>query len=219
MSRARPLLLGLAALALVVAACALPTDDAPQELSGPEIDNAMNPTTTSSTAPVGSTQLRELFFFNREDRLAAEERALALGSGPTEILNLLGQTPTTPDWRTSVPETFLVSSTELSSDGTLTVVLADETLFALGGEELPRAVAQIVVTARRIQDVRVTGVLFKLGEQLRQVPAGPNLTNTSDPVDECDYRQFLPGEQCAPLSTDTSTTSTTAATPEPDGID
>lgn len=205
--------IAIAWLLALVAACALPTDDSPQELGGPEIENAMNPTTTSSTAPAGSTQQRELFYFDREDLLAAELRPVPLGSKPADILNLLGQTPTTKDWRTSVPETFLVSTTDLAADGTLTVVLADDTLFALGGEELPRAVAQIVVTARRIQDVPVTGVRFQLDGQERQVPAGPNLTNTSDPVDECDYRQFLPGEQCAALSQETTTSVAEAQEP------
>ncbi len=184
----------LVVAALLLAGCTLPTDDSAQVLTGPEIDNVMNPTTTSTTSAV-VTRDRELFFFDDDDLLTPSVVKVPLDADIAAILNMLAPTDEQSDLRTAVPDGFVVSTTELSSSGILTVVLADDTLFAqVGGDQLPQAVGQIVVTATELDDVDVREVRFAIdGEppQPRQVPTGDGV-NTDGPVTRCDYRQFLP---------------------------
>lgn len=188
-----------AVLIATVAACALPTDDSAQVVSGEDVENAMRPTTTSTTRPVGTTQQREMYYYDEDDLLIAEVRPTPLDTDIADILTMLAQPPEQEDWRTTVPEDFLVTTTELE-DGVLTVVLADDALFQLGGSEPARAVAQIVLTATGLDSVGIDAVRFELDGERREVPAGPDLTNTDEPVDACDYRQFLPDDvQCSDL--------------------
>ena len=191
--RRTPHVIGLVVAALLIAGCTLPTDDSAQVLTGPEIDNVMNPTTTSTTSAV-ETRDRELFLFDDDDLLAPSVVAVPHDADIAAILNLLAPSDDR-SMRTAVPDGFVVSTTELSSSGVLTVVLADDTLFAqVGGDQLPQAVGQIVVTATELDDVDVRGVRFAIdGEppQPRQVPTGDGV-NTDGPVTRCDYRQFLP---------------------------
>jgi spore germination protein GerM len=204
----------LVVLAIVtgVAACTLPTDDEPQALTGPEIESAMNPTTTSTTRPVGTTRDRELFFFDEDTELVAVLERTPFDADIAQILNLLAPSDEERDLRTALPNGFLVSETDLS-DGTLTVVLADESLFdQIGGDQLQQAVAQIVLTATQLEDSDIREVRFEFDGEPQQVPTGDGLN--ADTVDACDYRRFLPGENCTTIApaapTTTSTTDATA---------
>ena len=208
MSRNRPRIghLLTVVVALFAVGCALPTDESARVVKGPEVEDAMNPT-TSTTQAVGSTQDRELFFFDEEDLLVAELRATPTGDDVATVLTMLREPSEDSVRRTSVPEQFSVTETSLD-EGTLTVVLADDTLFTLGGTELGRAVAQVVVTATQLEDHDVERVQFVLDGEVREVPAGPDGTNTDEPVDECDFRQFLPRERCDNIPEPTTTTET-----------
>jgi hypothetical protein len=187
-------------LIVLGAACALPTDDSAQVVSGENVENVMTPTSTSTTQPVGSTKQREMFFYE-DDALVGVEREVPADADIAEILTMLSPTQEDTVYRSTLPEDFVVTTTELD-DGILTVVLADDALFNLGGAELARAVAQIALTATQLKDSDITAVRFVLAgeDQARTVQAGPDLADTDDPVGPCDYRQFLPDEDCTPFS-------------------
>lgn len=185
-------------LLATLAACALPTDDSAQVIAGDEVESAMRPTTTSTTVAVGTTRDHKMFYFDEDELLIAELRETPSDTGVAEILTILSQPREEFELRSSVPEDFVVTTTELD-DGVLTVVLADDALFELGGSVLARAVAQIVVTATELSD-EIQEVRFVLDDEVRDVPAGPELNDTDEPVDACDYRQFLREEDCTDIS-------------------
>jgi hypothetical protein len=200
----------LAAMTIVsVAGCTLPTDDEAQVLSGPEIDNAMNPTTTSTTRPPGVTTTHELFFFDDENLLVAVPEETPVGDDIAAVLNLLAPSDEPRVLRTELPDGFLVSDTELTDSGTLTVTVDDESLFALGGERSPRAFAQIVVTAVAFEGVEQ--VLFELNGERRAVTMADG-TSTDEPVDACDYVNFLQ-IPCASVGQPAGPTTTTMPIP------
>lgn len=196
---------------LVVASCTLPGDDEAQVLSGPEIDNVMNPTTTSTTQAAGTPRERQLFFFD-ESTLTGVIVETPLDDDITDVLNLLTGAPEEEELTSKIPEDFLVSDTELTDEGTLRVILADDTLFdILGGTALTQAVAQIVVTATSFEtdgEVEIERVLFFLSddEDPRPVPTGDG-TDTTEAVDRFDYCNYL-GQGCNanPPSSTSSTT-------------
>ena len=212
----RRALLALVLVATLVAGCTLPTDDEAQVLTGPEIDNAMNPTTTSTTSPSGVSRSEELYFLDGEDMLEAANVSVPGDASITDVLNLLGPPVAEDDLSTALPDEFLISDTELSDDGTLTVHLADDTLFeALQGPVLVKAIAQIVVTAIALDDSEVTQVRFELDGDSRDVPTGDQTNSTEEPVDACDYAIYL-RVSCSSIgqspSAGASTPTTTAVT-------
>jgi Sporulation and spore germination len=199
------------AVIMSIAGCTLPTDDEAQVLSGPEIESAMNPTTTSTTSAPGVTTTHDLFFFDGDDLLVAVPEETPVGDDITAVLNLLAPSDEPGPLRTDVPEGFLVSDTDLADDGTLTITVDDESLFELGGDRSSRAFAQIVVTAVAFEDVEQ--VVFELNDERRRVTMADG-TSTDEPVDACDYVSFLPlGISCT--SPGQSTGATTTSTTEP----
>ncbi|MBK5224251.1 MAG: GerMN domain-containing protein [Acidimicrobiia bacterium] len=189
-------------LALVVvasvSACALPTDDQAQIVTNPEVVEVVNPTTTTSTTTRGATTNRRLYFI-LDDLLVAAERPLDSSLALHEILNTLASETaldesgndellnTVPP---AVPPDVLIERTELADDGTLRIHLSDDTLLRVPGSDRTRAVAQIVVTAMGLDD-DIDAVRFFIDDEPQSVPAGPEVADKSDPVDQCDYAQFL----------------------------
>lgn len=186
--------------ALLAGACALPTDENPRPINDPAALEVVNPPSNSTTTTViGTTRERQLFYFDESsDLLEPEMRLVPLDASIADVLNLLTEAPTSPLLRTAVPRDATVASATLT-DGTLRVVLADEALLELAGNELSRAVAQLVVTATQFEGAEVDDVRFFIGDEPQSVPAGPEGVDEPGPVDACDYSRFLPGGNCTTI--------------------
>lgn len=204
--RAPTAVAAILAAVVIAGSCALPTDDSARSIQNDDVQEVMHPTsTTSTTAPVGQSRARTLFFIDDDtDVLQEVERQVGLDAGTTDVLNMLSQNPETAGLRTAVPQDLTIVGAQLDpASGTLTIELdQDFASLALTGNELFRAVAQIVVTANQLQvaDGPIRSVRFVIGNTVVQVPGGPEGEGQSDPVDACDYQTFLdvPCEQLLP---------------------
>lgn len=207
----RPVLAVAATMLVALGACALPTDESAQVLSGPEIESAMNPTTTSTTQAPGATTTHELFFLDANDDLVGVQQETPAGESFAAVLSLLAPTDEPRALTTSVPDGFIVSDTELTDGGLLTIILPEESesLFALGGAESIQAFAQIVVTAVALPGVE--RVQFVLNDEPRAVTMA-NGNSEDEPVDACDYVDSLQ-IPCTSVGQSVGPTTTTMSVP------
>ncbi|QGG95568.1 GerMN domain-containing protein [Actinomarinicola tropica] len=192
--------LGALALVAVVAGCALPSDEGPRTIDDPAALDVMRPsTTTTSTTVEDVSRERILFYFDgREELLAAEERSVPFDATIVDVLNLLTEPPQSSLLRTAVPADVVVAGAELSGD-TLLIDLADDALFDAAGNELFRAVAQMVVTAVAFEDGEVADVRFLIDGEPQAVPSGEEGVDTREAVGACDYARFLANRDCTTL--------------------
>lgn len=188
----------VATIALGAVACALPSDENPRKITDPAALEIASPVeTTTTTAVLGIPRERSAWFFDQDNILSPETRALPIEATISDVLNLLSEPPATTRWRTAVPSGVEVASATVEG-GVLRVVFTDDTLFGVGGSELSRAVAQLVVTALDVDGHSAESVRFFVGslDDPRSVPAGPASEDESQPVDACDYAQFLAPGAC-----------------------
>ena len=195
-ARIRRALAVVALSAASIGVCALPTDESARAIDDPDVEDVMNPTsTTSTTAVTGTTRLRELWFIqDPEGLLSIDGRQVATDATITGILNLLTDPPSDGSLRSAIPPEFQVVDTSLdAATGTLRIDIAEDlATLGLSGNELLRAVAQIVVTAIDLEGWEVDQVRFFVDGEVTSVPAGELGEDESDPVDACDYQNVLP---------------------------
>lgn len=202
----------LVAVAILAAACSLPSDKNARVFTNEKVDDLIQvPSTTMSTV-TGATNTWQLYFFS-SDVLLPESRELPVTASLAEVLNVLPQGPK-GDFRNSVPPDVVVIGTELSSDGVLSIQLADDQLYAVEGTELTRAVAQIVVTATHLSS-EIQKVRFLIDDKVQSIPAGEEGNDTREPVTACDFRQFYPQGFCPPSNSNGRPTSTVPSTQMP----
>lgn len=194
MTRTRPPLLALALL-LLAAACTVPTNDEPVELSGSIVPD----TTTSSTttSPESETREVEVYLLATNDgttTLTPVPRTVPRGSGVQGTLsNLFTQRPS--DERpeeaplsTAIPESAELLSATPDPDVAERLVVDVRRLFGnegIQGADLRDALAQIVWTATA-NDSGITEVVFRQDGEPRGALID-NLESTADPVGRRDY--------------------------------
>lgn len=195
-------------VALLVAACAMPTDDRPQTISvGTDFEELLAPAPPpSSTTTVREEATTEVgFWFIVDDELGRESRQMTLSRArePSEVLDVLLAGTRQENYRSAIPSGVEVLETRLAEgSSTLTIVLSDDTLFGVGGTDLTRAIAQIVFTAAGRPGVEQ--VRFEIDESVRSVPTGSG-ADTREPVGPCDYLRFQPRYTGCPDATTTTT--------------
>ncbi|MGY6500238.1 MAG: GerMN domain-containing protein [Acidimicrobiales bacterium] len=195
-------------LTLVLAACAMPSNSEPQSISvGTDFEELLAPAPPESTTTTESPErTREVgFWFIVDDELNRESRQLPLTRARDAfvVLEELLAGTRQENYRSAIPSGVEVLETRLSDEsGILTIVLTDETLFAVGGTDLTRAIAQIVFTLTGIPGVEQ--VRFEIDESVRSVPTGSG-SDTREPVGPCDYLRFRPELRDCPDSTTTTT--------------
>jgi hypothetical protein len=188
--------LGLAALG----GCGLPTDDEPQAISPGNLpDSLLEPSSTTTPEAVGRFPA-DLWWID-VDVLADRTQNVPDLQPFTVISTLLaGNTPS--DVQTSIPSgTELLGATE--DQGVLTLDLSDE-IATIQGEELKRALAQIVWTATEFPNIDRVQFLVN-GEELAVITDEGTVTA---PVNRFDFRSLQP-----PEPTTTSTTTTAVSNP------
>lgn len=194
--------------AMMISACSLPSDNNARVFRNDRVDDLTQEPATTTTTVVGDTNTWQLYFFS-SDVLIPEPRELPVSTSLAEVLNALTEGPKS-DLRNSVPPDVSVVGTELSSDGVLSIQLADNQLYAVEGTELTRAVAQLVVTATHLSS-EIQKVRFLIDDKVQSVPAGEEGNDTREPVTACDFRQFYPQGFCpAPPDNGRSANTTTS---------
>jgi len=164
----------LLALALVLfavaAACGVPEDDSPQELSADEVPFGLLTTAPAATTTTPGSLQATLYFVNADGELTPENRDVEDQGAGTVIETLLATDPAglPAGISSSIPPdtTLLRSSIE---DRVLTVDLSGQ-FTTIEGDRFNAAVAQIVFTATDLDDVgavsfRVDGEAITVGDE------------------------------------------------------
>lgn len=186
MRRLLPFLLVVFALA---AACGVPEDESPQELSADDVPFGLLTTAPpTSTTTLGNLQ-SDLYFVNADGELVKLERDVEELSAKTVVETLLAtDTASLPAGISSTvpPDTTLLDSS-INDDGVLTVDLSEQ-FRTIEGDGFNTAVAQIVFTATALDDV--DAVTFRVeGDPI--TVANEDGVAQDGPVDQMDYDGLL----------------------------
>jgi hypothetical protein len=192
----------VAAVLAVAGACGVPPEDEPRAIPDEQVPDDLlqeSPTTVPEAGgPVGV----DLWWIDDDGLLTELPGNVADFRPATAIAALLAGAPDTV--RTSIPAgTELLGTSE--EGGTLVVDLSEH-INAIQGDELKRALAQIVWTST--EDATINGVLFRVdGEDL---PAITDEGIQNEPVLRSDFTSLQPApEPTTTTGPDSSTTSTT----------
>ncbi len=175
--RRLPLVVALAVLALIGAACGVPVDRTPTPLSKTGVPFRLlsppAPSTTTTTLPVANQVLVHVYLIGTNGRLVSCNRliGLPLGIGLNAVLNALLAGPTAAEQaqglQTDIPSRTKLLSTSISGT-TATINL--NAVFGqqlVGPAQIP-AVAQLVYTAT--DQSGISSVAFQIDGQAVQVP-------------------------------------------------
>lgn len=153
---------GLAGLALLVAACSLPSDSKPRAIDRSAVAD-LNPSTTAqpaTTAPVGSPTIAVYLF--RNNTLTEVTRRTNTGRDINSVLNQLLAGPTEEEraagYTTFIPPQTRLLRVQVGTGNTLIVELSKE-MDSVGGSTSKAAYAQLVFTATSLPNV--TQVQFR----------------------------------------------------------
>lgn len=181
-----------AAVLVLAAACDVPTNDQPVELTGPFA--SLETTTTSTTAPQGDARQIPVYMLRAQGgstRLERVERTVDLDAGIEDVLRALFTQPPGEDevgLSTAIPSSATLISAERSANEGSRLIVDVRGLFGdVQGPTLRNALAQIVWTATEPQ----TGyeeVLFRNDGQPADALVD-QLESTGEPVTRADYDQ------------------------------
>jgi spore germination protein GerM len=189
--RRRIATLALAALAVVAAGCAIPTQSAPSSMPSSKVPfdllNPQPPSTTSTTQPKPSSFVAvQVFFLNATNALTAVQRFVAAPAPLTAVLGALLEGPSSsdpPGTATAIPSNVRLLS--VSAPAAIVIVNMNAAFGAITGNSIEEAVGQVVVTIAT--DVGpTTGVVFQIDGQRTSVPIA-NGSQVSGPVYLLDF--------------------------------
>jgi Sporulation and spore germination len=179
-------MLGLAALAIVAAGCAIPTQSSPSSMAPTKVPfdllNPHPPTTTTTTQPKPSSYVAvQVFFLNATSALTSVQRFVVAPAPLTAVLGALLEGPSSSDPQgtaTAIPSNVTVMS--VSAQAGIVTVNMNDAFGAITGNSIEEAVGQIVATV--VADVGLTtGVVFEIDGQRTSVPIA-NGSQVSGPV-------------------------------------
>lgn len=176
-----------------LAACGVPTDDAPRELPAERIPfGLLEPNPAGGTPGVpGAAMQRPIYLVNGANRLVEVVKAVPAPGGVADALRELLAGPDSDDVEegltTFIPSGTIVLGVGPPVEGVATIDLSGD--LPTAGEGLRLALAQIVYTATGVPDV--DRVLFELNGQPREVPDDKGET-TAEPLGRSDFAQFRP---------------------------
>jgi hypothetical protein len=179
-------MLGLAALAIVAAGCAIPTQSSPSSMAPTKVPfdllNPHPPTTTTTTQPKPSSYVAvQVFFLNATSALTSVQRFVVAPAPLTAVLGALLEGPSSSDPQgtaTAIPSNVTVMS--VSAQAGIVTVNMNDAFGAITGNSIEEAVGQIVATI--VADTGPnTGVLFEIDGQRTSVTIA-NGSQVSGPV-------------------------------------
>jgi spore germination protein GerM len=210
----------VAALTVTAAACGIPSDSNPRDIT--ESERLQLSDTKAPEQAAATPNAPKVYFLSQgpsgEDRLQPAGRNVP--ATPTAVLTELLTGLTTKEqqsnrWRTAVPpDTKLRTPPTQELDGTLLVDLSQE-FFQVSGPAQINAVAQIVFTATGIQGVRRVKILVE--GQPQGWPRGDGTAQiVGEPLTQYAYPELNPDSQpdYPPAPSPTTAPATTVAPPE-----
>ncbi len=212
-------LIALALLVSLAVACTIPSDDEANVVTvGDDHLGVLDPAPTpESTTTTVSERTKEVgLYFIEDDKLQRLTLDLAVSQAEnlTSVLNELLQGTLRQNFRSAIPPGVEIIDTRVDrTSRTATVVLLNDTFFAIEGRDRYRAIAQVVFTAtdRNGNAFGVDSIQFEIDGNLVTIPRGDG-TDTNQPVGRCDYADFAdfvePVRDC-PSTVSSTTTSTT----------
>jgi hypothetical protein len=193
-------------LALLVAACGLPTDDEPDTLAIPEeLASGATTTSASTTLPPEAETDTHTIFFVKGDRLESVSRTVASGeSTPLDVMDLLVAGPTEEEQAaglsTAIPVGTEVLRAPQSGRGVMTLDLNEAFLAGVEGQQRILATAQLLFTATALRDSPLS-VRFQENMEWRQLadqegvlqPLDPE-TGVPEPFTRADFSSLILSE-------------------------
>jgi len=185
----------VAAALLLAAACEVPTNDDPVELSGP-FATLETTTTLSPTAPEADARPVPVYVLRAEGGstvLQAVERSVPVEAGIEAVLRALftqppGDLPGEEDLSSAIPPSATLLSAERSAVAPTRLIVDVRGLFqGVQGPTLRNALAQIVWTATE-EGTGFDEVVFRNDGQPADALVD-DLETTSEPVRRRDYAQ------------------------------
>jgi Tfp pilus assembly protein PilN len=194
------LVLVAAALALVAAACGIPTDGSPRPIAQAALPNALAPQTTTSLAGVqgGSDVVR--IFLVRNDGATPKLAAVSIVIADTSTLSqrarmvmtdLVGEQPApsgaTQNLTNTIPEAVRILGLKLDGD---VLDLDVSHLDNVESTQQRLAFAQMVYTATDLPGI--DAVRFSINGRAAQVPLDSATSKLGQAIDPGDYAQLDP---------------------------
>jgi spore germination protein GerM len=181
---------------IAVAACGLPTDDAPRQVAADNVPfELLGPSTTQPASNAGTGSQVTLYFVDGTT-LRGVRRSVD-NVNPQAVLAQLVKgradtdQPSTANIRTAIPPNTTVVGSSLECD-VLTVVLSPEILSETGAEQ-KTAFGQLVYTATEFSGIG--SVRFKVVDQSgaeQDVAPPTDLGSKAEPVTRVDYSLLAP---------------------------
>ena len=193
----------MASVALILAGCAVPDDDAPRAIDPSTVPfDLLGTSTTTSTEPqappVRQVAVPIYLVDNETEQLVEVVRTVEAPRSVRQALAELLQGPSAEELAEGLTSAISRSTTLLGVDGphdrVVTVNLSDD-LSSIGGQGQRLALAQVVFTVTAAPEVQ--GVLFAFEGELSQVPDGQG-QSTAEPLDRADFATFDPNVATPP---------------------
>lgn len=184
-------------LALILAGCAVPDDDAARAIDPSTVPFSLLGTSTTSSTEPQAPPVREVtvpiyLVDNETDQLVEVVRTVEAPRSVGEALAELLRGPSADELARGLTSAISRSTTLLGTegprDGVVTVNLSDD-LSSIGGQGQRLALAQVVFTVTAAPEIQ--GVLFAFEGEPSQVPDGQG-QSTAEPLDRADFATFDP---------------------------
>jgi len=187
--------LGVAALALGLGACGIPTASSPSPIAKSDVPyHLLDPATTTTTVPgappaVGVPEL--IFLVAPTGHLVAATREVAVPASLTQVVGALLAGPTATEAAEGI-QSFLnrtgVQVTLSPTGGVATVNFTSDPILVVGPDQT-LAIAQVVYTVT--QQPGVTGATFDIAGKAIEVPTAAG-AQVPGPVTRADYAPQAP---------------------------
>ncbi len=198
----------LVAFGLAVAACGIPTDPAPQELTQ-ELHEDLKPedqqTTTTEINAILDAQIVKIYLLDTTDTerslLAVADRTLPSGYSPEELIQTVAEGATVDEQGLGLNSTIpqvpdLIISVE--SEGGLLVIDMTDDFWDLEGSDRRVAAAQMVFTA--VESIGVDRVELRRNGEPRAIPeADGSISDDPGSLTIADFPELDPTKQRADL--------------------
>jgi spore germination protein GerM len=180
----------LAAAALAIASCGLPTASSPERIAPANVPYGLLASPKAAPATPGEGPATTVFLVNGDRLVPARRRVTGLNV-PAEALRALLEGPTATESTAGVvsdipSQTRLIS---LDLNGAVAAVDLSEDFGTTGGSQQVLAVAQIVYTLTASK--YIDAVVFSLAGKPVEVPDGSGSLSTA-PRSRADYKKVAP---------------------------
>lgn len=188
----------LVGVAMVAAACGVPTDENPQALPADAVPAellASDPVTTTSTVPLGQTTRLRVFLIGGQgdaERLVAVERTVQSPATVERVLAQLTVGPNREDeargLRSAILPGTVINSVRVESNIAI-IDLAKGRGISASGTDRILALAQMVYSATELREVGA--VRFTVDGTRAETPTGTGVLTTG-PVGRAAYAAYAP---------------------------